>query len=233
MKSYKNEDQLMAILMAPYANDKVRWRVGRAGCKGQKVWAMLLAYVDARDVRHRLDEAFGRMHWGVDYSELPNKTIIATIWGETNINNQIVRKSASDGAGGTQVEKEKGGISDAFKRAANAAFGVYEYLYEIKDAFANVSDRGKLKGQYKDGNTTKYFKYDPPNISGKAQAKQAPAPKAAPIDVLMELEKLGLDRVKCQNVIKEKKYTPEFLSEGWTSNKDSLVKFFKNQMESK
>src|SRR5690606_35602811 len=36
----------------------------------------------------------------------------------------------SDGAGDTQVEAEKGGISDAFKRAA-VKWGIGRYLYDL------------------------------------------------------------------------------------------------------
>ena len=178
MKEYNSEEELTSILSAPYTSDKVRWRVGRAGESNGKIWAMLLAYVDARDFRARMDEAFGRMNWSVTYDTLSNGTIIATTQASCKINGDIVTKTAQDGAGDTQVEREKGGLSDAFKRSANAGFGIYESLYEIKDSFANIHDKGKFKGQFKgrDGKT-KYFKYDPPAIQGdytkpKTQPKQ-------------------------------------------------------------
>lgn len=244
MKSYNTHDELTNTLMKQFPSDKIRWRIGRAGNKNGKIWATLLAYVDARDVRSRLDEAFGRMHWGVEYDSLPNGTILATVWGEADINGTVVRKQATDGAGETQVEKEKGGISDAFKRAANASFGIYEHLYELGACFATVKDNGKHKGQYKDGSKTVYFKYDPPNIGSSTpqqkKAKPTPSPQSKPKTAVAPPQDLGVTIDDVIAVIPEEDLAGKYRANGFLKDDqgikelddermlDLLTKFKKN-----
>lgn len=107
----------MEQLKAPFPVESLHWRMGKLNAKGDK--ALMLVYIDARDVMDRLDEVFGS-HWSDDYKEVMGR-LVCTI--------TIDGVSKSDGAGDTNFEAEKGGLSDAFKRAA-VKWGVGRYLYD-------------------------------------------------------------------------------------------------------
>ena len=107
-------------LKKPFPVNKVHWRNGKNGMK--------LAYIDARDVQHRLDEVFGVMGWQCEYSVQGNSYCCSiSAWDDEKC--MFITKS--NGAGQTNFEGEKGGYSDAFKRAA-VLFGIGRYLYSVK-----------------------------------------------------------------------------------------------------
>jgi len=130
-------DKIFDALEAPFSADTVKWRVGRTA-KNNKTSAAMLAYVDGRIVMNRLDKAVGRANWEDSYTETVKGRIICTLAVE--INGKKI--SRSDGAGDTQVEGEKGAMSDAFKRAA-VKFGIGRYLYSIPTLYVEVDNYGK------------------------------------------------------------------------------------------
>jgi hypothetical protein len=73
----------------------------------------------------RLDSEIGADKWQDRYEVHNGKTIC---YLSIKIGDEWITKA--DGAGDTQVEAEKGSISDAFKRAA-VKWGVGRYLYEL------------------------------------------------------------------------------------------------------
>jgi len=101
-------------LKIPFANHK--WRKGYKGGKD-------LVYIDARDVMNRLDEVFGVGGWESHYESVGGRMICKL---SCRIDGQWITKS--DGAGDTDIEGDKGGISDALKRAA-VLWGIGRYLY--------------------------------------------------------------------------------------------------------
>lgn len=111
------EQSLEQKLKEPFPVGSLHWRMGKLSAKKDK--ALMLVYIDARDVMDRLDEVFGS-RWSDDYKEVMGR-IVCTI--------TIDGISKSDGAGDTDFEAEKGGLSDAFKRAA-VKWGIGRYLYE-------------------------------------------------------------------------------------------------------
>lgn len=111
---------------------KIHWRAQMVSKKDENnPKAMALAYMDARDVMDRLDAVCGPENWMDSYAESAKGRVICTI--SILIGDQWVSKS--DGAGDTAVEGEKGGISDAFKRAA-VKWGIGRYLYAMKTPWA-------------------------------------------------------------------------------------------------
>lgn len=110
-------EDLEKKLKAPFPVENLHWRMGNLN--GKKDKALMLVYVDARDVMDRLDEVCG-LNWQDDYKEV-NGRIVCTI--------TIDGISKSDGAGDTSFEAEKGGLSDAFKRCA-VKWGIGRYLYD-------------------------------------------------------------------------------------------------------
>ena len=101
-------------LKKPFANHK--WRKGYKGGKD-------LVYIDARDVMNRLDEVLGVGGWQAHYDSVGGRMICKLA---CKIEGQWVTKS--DGAGDTDIEGNKGGISDALKRAG-VLWGIGRYLY--------------------------------------------------------------------------------------------------------
>lgn len=121
-------------LKEPFAPDRVSWRVGATSDdKG-----LALAYIDARDVMERLDEVCGPGGWQDSYTETAKGRVLCTI--RIRIGDEWIAKS--DGAGNTDVEADKGGISDAFKRAA-VKWGIGRYLYDVDSPWVKITKRGK------------------------------------------------------------------------------------------
>ena len=115
-------------LAAEFDRNAVSWRVqGTPIGRNGKFVAMALAYIDARDVMDRLDEVCGPENWQDKYDVLPSGLYVCHIG--IRCGDDWVWKT--DGAGETQVEGKKGGISDAFKRCG-VKWGIGRYLYALK-----------------------------------------------------------------------------------------------------
>lgn len=125
----------LAKLKAPFAPDRVSWRIGSTN--GEKTKGMALAYLDARDVMERLDEVCGPAGWQCSYPHANGKTVCAI---SIKIGDEWISKA--DGAGDTDVEAEKGALSDAFKRAA-VRWGIGRYLYEMPSPWVAIEQRGR------------------------------------------------------------------------------------------
>ena len=135
-------------LRAPFPPEKIHWRVGNTNKKSverqtgdrnaRPTKGQLLAYLNARDVMDRLDEVVGPDGWEDVYHETP-KRLICTL--RIKVDGSWVEKS--DGAGDTNMEGEKGGLSDAFKRAA-VKFGVGRYLYDTESPWVDLDQYGNM-----------------------------------------------------------------------------------------
>jgi hypothetical protein len=126
---------VLAMLKLPFGKSELKWRQGRGG--------MQLAYIDARCAMKRLDDVMGIDGWQDSYKSLDGRTVCEL---SLKINGVWITKT--DGAGDTNIEGEKGGLSDAFKRAA-VKFGVGRYLYYVPNAVNTFDD---LPGQLKPSN---------------------------------------------------------------------------------
>lgn len=131
---------LFEKLAAEFPRDAVHWRAQTLTQAGDK--ALALAYLDARDVMDRLDSVCTPAGWRNAVTETPKGRLIATI--EIKVGDEWVGKT--DGAGDTDVEGDKGGISDALKRAA-VLWGIGRYLYRLKSTWApcESTERGGKK----------------------------------------------------------------------------------------
>lgn len=120
-----------------------KWRVQSANKWGAKC----VAYIDARDVQDRLDEVCG-LDWQCKYSEHKGNLFcsigIHALNNKTNTTEWVWR---SDCGTESNVEKEKGEASDAFKRAA-VMWGIGRFLYS--------KELVKLTVLQKDGKWTPY-----------------------------------------------------------------------------
>lgn len=125
-------------LSSPFDPSEVDWRVGSVSLKdANNPKGMALAYIDARTVMDRLDAVCGPAGWQNRYVIEGTKTVCEI---GIKCGDEWVWKS--DGAGDSDVEAEKGALSDAFKRAA-VRWGIGRYLYNIKTPWVPLKASGK------------------------------------------------------------------------------------------
>ena len=137
-----------AALSAPFPPDSVSWRVGTSNKKKRQketgdnfakaTKGIALAYIDARDVMERLDEVCGPGGWQCKYSHANGKTVCDI---GVKVGDEWVWKA--DGAGDSDIEAEKGALSDAFKRAA-VRWGVGRYLYAVSSPWCDLDEREQI-----------------------------------------------------------------------------------------
>lgn len=126
---------MFEALAAPFPADAVSWRVGSTN--GDKTKGMALAFIDARDVMERLDAVCGPAGWQCRYPHANGKTVCDV---GIKVGDEWVWKA--DGAGDSDVEAEKGALSDAFKRAA-VRWGVGRYLYHLASPWVAIEAKGR------------------------------------------------------------------------------------------
>lgn len=126
---------MLEELRAPFPADRVSWRVGSTN--GDKTRGLALAYIDARDVQDRLDQVCGAENWQNSFPHANGKTVCRI---SIRINGEWIGKE--DGAGDTDVEAEKGALSDAFKRAA-VKWGIGRYLYDLDSPWVELEPAGR------------------------------------------------------------------------------------------
>lgn len=128
--------ELYDELSQPFPVEYISWRLGQV--YADKLRGKVLCYVDARAVMDRLDSVCGPDNWQNTYA----------IHGQLAICKLGIRMPGGewvwkeDGAGHTDVEGEKGMLSDALKRAA-VHFGVGRYLYDMDSPYVDVEQQGK------------------------------------------------------------------------------------------
>ena len=126
----------LSDLKAPFAPNKISWRIGSTNADKSK--GMALAYIDARDVQDRLDAVCGIGGWQNRYIPMHDKKTVCEIG--IKIGEAWIWKS--DGAGDSDVEAEKGSLSDAFKRCA-VKWGIGRYLYDVEPPWVTITPAGR------------------------------------------------------------------------------------------
>lgn len=134
---YEDAQSLFDALCTPFASEEIDWRIGSTNA--DKTKGMALAYMDARAVMDRLDGVCGPDGWQCNYSAAPGSAIICNIGVHMPSGDWLWK---ADGAGATDVEGEKGMLSDALKRAA-VRWGVGRYLYEMKSPWVAIEAAGR------------------------------------------------------------------------------------------
>lgn len=114
---------MIDALSAEFPRDAISWRSQSLNKDGTS--AMALAYIDARDVMDRLDGVCGPANWQDRYEFHGARTVC---YLSIRLDGEWITKA--DGAGDSDVEAEKGAISDALKRAA-VKWGIGRYLYAL------------------------------------------------------------------------------------------------------
>lgn len=123
---------MFAQLAAPFPPEAISWRPG--SMSKDKTKAKALAYLDARDVMDRLDAVCHPGGWQCRYPHAGTKTVCEI---GIRVDGEWVWKS--NGAGDSDIEAEKGALSDAFKRAA-VLWGIGRYLYGIDSPWVRINE---------------------------------------------------------------------------------------------
>ncbi len=122
-------------LHKPFPAAEIEWRVGSTN--SDKTSGLALAYLTARHVMDRLDAVCGSENWQDRYEFHGPRTVC---YLSIRIGDQWVTKA--DGAGDSDVEAEKGAISDALKRAA-VKWGIGRYLYDLGNIWVDLEPAGR------------------------------------------------------------------------------------------
>jgi len=122
-------------LHKPFPPAEIEWRVGSTN--GEKTKGLALAYLTARHVMERLDEVCGPSNWQDRYEFHGSRTVC---YLSIRVDGEWITKA--DGAGDSDVEAEKGAISDALKRAA-VKWGIGRYLYDLGNTWVAIEGAGK------------------------------------------------------------------------------------------
>lgn len=109
------------ILTAPILPSEIEWRVQSQTSTGK---LLVVPYINNRCVMARFDAAFGPTNWTSEFREIGNGFICRL---SVTVDKRTIFRE--DGASKTNIEPEKGGISDAMKRAA-VQFGLGRCLYD-------------------------------------------------------------------------------------------------------
>lgn len=140
-------------LAAPFEPSEISWRVGSV--TKDKLKGMALAYLDARAVADRLDAVCGPDGWQCRYSHAAQKTVCdigIRVQTEAATANAVYQTYEwlwkADGAGDSDIEAEKGALSDAFKRAA-VRWGIGRYLYDLQSPWVELDEWKRIKDSEK------------------------------------------------------------------------------------
>jgi len=154
----------MEALSAPFDPDEVKWKPGVVS--GNR--ALALAYVDARVIQDRLDEALGVANWQDEYEFLPDGSVVCRL--RLRLGGEWITKMDVGGPSEQPDEgdRRKAAVSDALKRAA-VKFGVGRYLYRLPSQWADYDPQ---KRQFKAR----------PSLPASALPKPKPVVTAAPAE---------------------------------------------------
>jgi len=130
--------EIIKLLLAPFSFEEVKAKI--QVYSNDKTKGMAVFYLDSRAIQKRLDETVGTYKWANQYSPWQNNAQICGISIFNEERNEWVTKH--DGAENSDIEATKGGLSDAFKRAA-VLWGIGRYLYQIDGVWVEVEPRGK------------------------------------------------------------------------------------------
>lgn len=131
--------ETLKALAAPFPAGLMQFRAGKVTRDGSK--AMALAFIDARTVQDRLDTTVGPENWQCRFHwEEVGGTVMCVCSISIWFGDQWIVKQ--DGAGTTNYEAIKGGMSDALKRCA-VQWGIGRSLYFLPTVWVPCRKVGK------------------------------------------------------------------------------------------
>ena len=137
-------DDIQAILQQPTPQDEIRWKCQSINRNTGR--ATMVAYTDASLVRRILDEALGIFGWECVYTRDSKGVLFCSLTITSPDGTKVTKQ---DCGVPSEFEKEKGEVSDAFKRAC-FAFGICADLYDLDIHYVDCEQRsdGNWKAPY-------------------------------------------------------------------------------------
>lgn len=129
-------------LLLPFPASDIEWRT--AYTTKDKTKGFAVPFVNSRAIQERLDKIFGPENWQNEFTVAPSaesnsSAYVCAISVYSPERNEWIKKS--DGAGATDIEPVKGGLSGALKRAASV-LGIGRYLYSLEGMWVEIEPRG-------------------------------------------------------------------------------------------
>jgi len=129
----------------PFAASDVSWKLQLTN--KEKTSGLAVPYLDARAIADRLDAVVGQNRWKDEYKPWHNYVTkkeqkfaqLCTIYIYDEELKEWIGKT--DGAEDSDIEPIKGGLSDAFKRAA-VRWNIGRYLYRFDPVWVDIEPRG-------------------------------------------------------------------------------------------
>lgn len=189
----------------PFTADKIEWRICRTAKDKSK--GQVAAFVDSRAIQKRLDDVLGRENWQNRFCTVPGKdngstTHICEISIFYADRGEWITKS--DGAGCTDIEPIKGGLSNAFKRAASM-WGIGRYLYNLTGIWIPIKEGKYIPNDQLSELAKQYNRFVNQYLAaGKTsgETKLATVPQSAPIQTAAAPE--NQSRFHAQNTAAQK-----------------------------
>lgn len=127
-----------ALLKAPFPSKAIEWKIGHRNKENTRGRA--LPFLQFMAVADRLDDVLGEENWKASYVSGPAGGVVCKL--ELRIENEWICKE--NGAGNTEMEGIKGGLTDAFKRAATM-WGVGRYLHAYDAIGVDINEKGQFQ----------------------------------------------------------------------------------------
>lgn len=139
------EDKIFQEFGKPFPACDVSWKLQLTN--KDKTSGLAVAYLDARAIADRLDAVVGQKRWKDeykpwhDYATKKEKKFaqLCTIYIYDEDLKEWIGKT--DGAEDSDIEPIKGGLSDAFKRAA-VRWNIGRYMYQLDPVWVDIEQRG-------------------------------------------------------------------------------------------
>lgn len=139
------EMEILEAFGKPFPASDISWRLQYVD--KEKLEGFAVPYLDARAIADRLDEVVGPFRWKPSYTpwhdyvtnqgRRPSQLCTIYIYDEER--NEWIGKA--DGAEDSDIEPIKGGLSDAFKRAA-VRWNIGRYLYKFQTVWVKAKKQG-------------------------------------------------------------------------------------------
>lgn len=139
------ENKYFEAFGKPFSAEDVSWKLQLTN--KEKTSGLAVAYLDARAIADRLDAVVGQNRWKDEYKPWHNYVTkkgqkfaqLCTIYIYDEDLQEWIGKT--DGAEDSDIEPIKGGLSDAFKRAA-VRWNIGRYLYKMEPVWVDIEPRG-------------------------------------------------------------------------------------------
>jgi len=138
-------------LAEPFPADDIEWRVSRSGIsRDGNIYAWLLAYITARAIQRRLDDACGPAMWKNEEPRVLTSNGKSAFVGGISIwlgTNWVTKWDVSEPTNVPNIDPAKGGFSGCMKRAG-AQWGIGRYLYHLDETRAEISDENPRSNRW-------------------------------------------------------------------------------------